>query len=76
MEPGTTWPPVRVSPVPGAGVGAPFAGWSELTGEAGGLFPTSPFGLPAGGVGSAGLGAGTLCGGVCGFLCGLPPPKS
>lgn len=62
--------------MPEAGVGAPFAGWSELTGEAGGLFPTSPFGLPAGGVGSAGLGAGTLCGGVCGFICGLPPPKS
>lgn len=51
--------------MPGAGVGTPFADWGELAGEAGRLFPT-PFELPAGGVGSAGLGAGTSCAGGCG----------
>ena len=73
MAPGLSWPLMRASPVPGAGVGTPFADWGELAGEAGRLFPTSPFGLPAGGVGSAGLAAGTLCAGGC---CGSPEKKS
>lgn len=70
MAPGLSWPPIRVSPVPGAGVGTPFAGWGDRAGEAGGRFVESLFELPAGGVGSAGLGAGTLCGGGCWFVCG------
>lgn len=76
MAPGLSWPPLRVLPVPGAGVGTPFAGWGDTAGEAGGIFAKPPFELPAGGVGSAGLGAGTLCGGGCWFVCGLSCAKS
>lgn len=46
--------------VPGAGVGTPFAGWGDIAGEAGGIPAEPAFETPAGGVGSAGLDAGTL----------------
>ena len=78
MAPGLIWPPLRVLPVPGAGVGTPFAGWGDTAGEAGGIFAKPPFELPAGGVGSAGRGAGILCGGGggCWFVCELSCAKS
>ena len=48
--------------MPGAGVGIPFAGGGDLAGEAGRIWPEPAFEAPAGGVGSAGLDAGTLSG--------------
>lgn len=51
--------------MPGAGVGTPFAGWGDIAGEAGGILAEPAFGTPAGGVGSAGLDAGTLPGDGC-----------
>lgn len=69
MAPGLSWPPTRVSPVPGAGVGTLFTGCGDTAGEAGGIFVKSLFELPADGVGSAGLDAGTLCDGDCWFIC-------
>lgn len=51
--------------MPGAGVGAPFAGWGDIAGEAGGIFAEPAFESPAGAVGSAGLDAGTLSGEGC-----------
>lgn len=63
-----------VSLVPGACVGTLFAGWGDVAGEAGGIFAESPFEMPAGGVGSAGFDAGTLCDGFW-LLCGSPLSK-
>lgn len=50
---------------PGVGVGTPFAGWGDIAGEAGVIFAEPAFEAPAGGVGSAGLDAGTLSGVGC-----------
>lgn len=63
-----------VSLVPGACVGTLFAGLGDIAGEAGGIFAESPFEMPAGGVGSAGFDAGTLCDGFW-LLCGSPLSK-